>query len=311
MRVLIWIGGGVFAALLLFLIALQIAIWRNGPAVLDQVDRLAGGSRGVERVASDQFGVHPAQKLMVYRSVQASERQPVVLFIHGGSWKNGDPDDYGFIGRSFASRGFIVVTAGYRLHPASRFPDMVDDAAAAIGWTHREIERHGGDPNRIVLMGHSAGAYNAVQAVLDRQWLAAEEVPEKAIIAVIGIAGPYDFYPFDSESTRDSFGEADAPRATQPINFARGDAPPLLLLTGGKDTTVKPRNSNALAAAIQGQGGAAEIEIFPAMNHTDPLVSLAHPWLGRRGVMRRIEQFMAQQLNKAGQASLAVQAEKR
>ncbi|MED5205614.1 MAG: alpha/beta hydrolase, partial [Pseudomonadota bacterium] len=86
---------------------LWLAVRNNGPAVLDALDRVTGGARGVELVAKARYGTHPAQKLRIYRpdGYDDSQPLPVLLFVHGGSWNWGDPDDYNFIARAFAPAG--------------------------------------------------------------------------------------------------------------------------------------------------------------------------------------------------------------
>lgn len=296
-------------------IALQLAIARDGAAVLAAIDRLAGGERDVAMLEQAQFGEDPAQRLGVWRKRGLHSPMPVMVFIHGGSWSSGNPDSYGFVARNFAERGFLTVIAGYRLYPQVKYPAMLEDAAAAVAWARRNAERLGGDPDRIWIMGHSAGAYNAVSIVLDPRWLETEGVPGRAIAGAIGLAGPYDFHPFDKESTRNSFGDAADPAATQPINHVRRDAPPILLLAGEADTTVKPRNTRALATAIDDAGGTIESDIYSGMDHGDPLVALARPWLDRRPVMERILAFTNDHRHDtqhdAAASSLAVQAKSR
>ncbi|XUU61464.1 alpha/beta hydrolase [Erythrobacter sp. HA6-11] len=292
---MIWI----LAALAVFgvaaFIALQVAIARNGPAVLDTVDRLTAGQNGTERLATVSYGSHPAQKLVVLREkgIASEAALPVLIFKHGGSWKDGDPEDYGFVGRSFAPHGFITVLAGYRLGEDGRFPAMLEDGAESLGWVHANIAKLGGDPDRIFLMGHSAGAYNVSMLALDPRWLENRSVPHSAIKGVIGLAGPYDFYPFDSDSTRATFGSFDNPEATQPINFAADPAPPFLLIHGEQDTTVKPRNSRALAEQLQQADIAVELVTFSEMDHTAPLLHLASPWRRTPDLHEKVRQFLA------------------
>ena len=154
---------------------LWLAVRNNGPAVLDTLDRVTGGARGVELVAKARYGTHPAQKLRIYRpdGYDDSQPLPVLLFVHGGSWSWGDPDDYNFVARAFAPAGFVVVLAGYRLGEDGRYPAMLEDTAAAIVETARLAPEFGGDSARIVLAGHSAGAYDVVQVALEERWLAA------------------------------------------------------------------------------------------------------------------------------------------
>lgn len=283
---------------------LQYAIARNGPAVVDVVDKVTGSERGVAVVERARYGDDPHQTVAIHRETAVQGPLPVILFVHGGSWNSGSPDDYGFIARALAPEGFVVVLAGYRLHPKVHFPAMLEDTAAAVAWTRSNIARHGGDPDRIVLMGHSAGAYNVIMTALDRQWLGREGVPDNMISGAIGLAGPYDFYPFDSDSTRASFGEAPDPERTQPINYVRADAPPLLLLTGEADTTVKPRNTRALAQAIGAAGGSARTGFYPGMDHADILLALACPWRRDRAVLDQVVTF-------AREPSVPVQEEMR
>lgn len=273
-------------------IGLRLAIAQNGPAVLDLIDRIAGPSTGVERSEAISFGPHPAQKLAVFRnSANINVGLPVLVFIHGGSWASGDPEDYGFIGRGFASEGFVTVNAGYRLGEAGRFPAMLEDGAAALQWVRANIARYGGDPDRIVLAGHSAGAYNAAMLALDRKWLVDRGVPAEAIKGVVGLAGPYDFYPFDTASTQAAFGNASDPQVTQPVNHMATGAPPFLLIHGEEDTTVKPRNSRALAEHLAKRRVETSLYEIPDFDHSAPLLHLASPWRRNPQVRDAVLQF--------------------
>jgi acetyl esterase/lipase len=308
----VWWGLGIaLGALVLGGAALQVAIMRNGPAVLDALDRIAGGARGAEPKALASTGADAARKVVVWGPAEAAQGpRPVLLFVHGGSWRSGDPEDYGFVARTFVAEGFVVVLAGYRLVPGGEYPAMVEDTAAAVRWTHENIARYGGDPDRIVLAGHSAGAYNVAMVALERRWLAEAGVPERAIAGVIGLAGPYDFYPFDSDSSKAAFGASPDPEATQPVNHVRGDAPPFLLVHGTQDTLVKPRNSRELARRIEAAGGMAGTLFLEGANHNDPLLALAAPWRSRREVADAIARF-AREAVAGRPLSVSVQAETR
>ena len=258
--------------------AVLIAINRNGPAVLDAVDRISGGKTAVQLLHQQSLGDDKRQKLLVYGDPSASKALPVLIFIHGGSWRNGDPDDYGFIARNIAPEGFVVVLGGYRLRDNGRYPAMLQDTAAVTAWVHENIANYGGDPDRILLSGHSAGAYNVAQVALEERWLTEAGVPRAAIRGVVGLAGPYDFYPYDSDSTRAAFGSVGVGAESQPVNHVRSDAPPMLLVHGEQDTLVKPRNTRALAAALEEGGADVQTLFMPAMTHNDPLLALASPW---------------------------------
>ena len=289
-----WMLGGFVVVAAGAAILLQVAIARDGPAVLSTIDRISGGDGNAQRKAVVSLGDHPQQKLVVWGPEAGEEislRRPVIVFVHGGSWRSGDPASYDFIARAFVPKGFVVVLGGYRLGEAGQYPAMLEDTASVIGWTHREIARHGGDPENIVIAGHSAGAYNVVMAALEERWLAAEGLTPGEIAGVIGLAGPYDFLPLDSDSTRAAFGEADDLEATQPIAHVRADAPPKLLIHGERDTLVKPRNTSALASLIEQAGGKVGVRLYAEMEHNDPLISLASPWRDRRDVADLIANF--------------------
>ena len=132
-----------------------------------------------------------------------------------------------------------------------------------------------------MLAGHSAGAYDVVQVALEERWLAASGLQPAG---VIGLSGPYDFYPFDKPSSEAAFGSVGAGAESQPINHARADAPPMLLIHGEDDALVKPRNSRALAAALGDAGAPVETKFYPGFDHNAPLISLASPWRRSRDV---------------------------
>ncbi len=246
------------------------------PAVM--VTWLLGGCSGAEllnaiapgagiAVTTDlAYGEGPRRKLDIYRPDRLNA--PVVIFIYGGSWKSGDRSMYRFVGGAFASRGFVVVVPDYRIYPDVAYPAFIDDAAAAVAWTKANIAEYGGDPRRIFLVGHSAGAHIAAMLTLDKAFLAHVGMdPDRDIVGMIGLAGPYDFLPLNDPVLETIFAPAGDLTKTQPIEYARSGAPPMLLLTGEGDTTVYPRNSRRLAEAIQGKGGQATLKVYSGVGH--------------------------------------------
>ncbi|MEM7689445.1 MAG: alpha/beta hydrolase [Pseudomonadota bacterium] len=298
MRIFLWALAALVILVVVGGVAVQFAISRNGPAVLNAVDRLTGGSRGTTVLARVSTGDHPSQKVIIWgpegRAADA-EPLPVLLFSHGGSWRSGDPEDYGFLARAFVPEGFVVALAGYRLVKEGAkdgvYPAMLEDTASAIAETRKVAAQYGGDPDRIMVMGHSAGAYNVVMAALEREWLAESGDSADALRGVVAMSGPYDFFPFDSESTIAAFGPAGDPEATQTFNHVRGDAPPILLIHGEKDTLVRPRNSRGLAKLVEAAGGSATLTLYAEMDHNAPLISLASPWRSNRDVVQTISAF--------------------
>lgn len=117
---------------------------------------------GTYRASNDiAYATGPRQKLDIYRPAVSKEPAPVIVFYYGGNWNSGDRADYRFVGEALASRGLVAVLPDYRLYPAVRFPEFLNDSAQAVRWTFDHVADYGGDPRRVFLMGHSAGGYIA------------------------------------------------------------------------------------------------------------------------------------------------------
>ena len=250
--------------------------------VLNSLDR-ASGARGTERAAEAvAFGDH-GQALDIWGPAESGNGlRPVVVFIYGGGWAMGRREEYGFAGRAFASRGYITVVPDYR---KPLFEDFMTDGAQAVAWTRANIARYGGDPDRIALAGHSAGAHISALLALDPRWLAAAGAPTGTVKAVVGLAGPYDFLPFTSPRADVAMGHVADKQTTQPITYARADAPPMLLATGSADTVVKPRNSVALGRALEGLGAPVTVREYPGMSHEGIVMALSRPFGGKGPVL--------------------------
>lgn len=236
--------------------------------------RPGGLTEGARDIA---YGPHPRQRMDIYTPQGAGDApKPVVVFIYGGSWANGAKETYSFVGEALSARGFVTVIADYRLVPEVRFPVFIEDGALALRFVRDNIARFGGAPQDLHLMGHSAGAYNAMMLTLDRRYLAAVGMRAGDIRSTVGLSGPYDFLPFDIDVTKEAFGNARDPAQTQPINFASRDAPPIFLATGSADTTVLPRNSERLALALRKAGARSiSLKIYQGLGHASTATALS------------------------------------
>ena len=240
----------------------------------------------------EAYGAGARQRLDVYAPRSASGEAPVAVFFYGGSWDSGRRQDYNWVGRALASRGFVTVVADYRLYPEVRYPGFLDDGAQAVRWASQNAQRFGGDPGRIVLVGHSAGAYNAVMLGLDGRYLRSAGVDPKAVKALAGLSGPYDFLPIRSEITERVFGgTADLP-STQPLAFVRPDSPPAFLATGDADDTVWPKNTIALANKLREAGVPVEERHYPGVDHVRMVLALSRPLRGRAPVLDEMTGFL-------------------
>jgi acetyl esterase/lipase len=282
--------------LLLFFGGGAKAVVAGGAKSLDMADKLLGSGDGARLLLAGQpYGNGPRQTLDIWAPdhVQQGDRLPVIVFFYGGGWNSGERASYGFVGRALAQKGFVVVIPDYRLTPKAHWPDFLEDSAAAVAWTHRYIDGLAGDPDRIALMGHSAGAYNAVMLALDPTWLRAAKSDPAILRGVAGLAGPYDFLPMEKGGLAEkAMGKVKPAEKTQPIAYARGDAPPLWLASGDEDATVRPRNSQNLAAAIEKAGGSATLRLYPGIGHTGIVMALSAPFRSRGPVLDEASDFL-------------------
>ena len=268
----------------------------GGAKSLNLGDRLLGDSDGATlQVAGQPYGSGARNKLNIWvpTGTKKTDKLPVVVFLYGGGWYSGARDDYGFAGRAFAKQGFIVVIPDYRIVPEGHWPDFLQDSAAAVAWTDAHIANYGGDPDRIALSGHSAGAYNAMMLALDPKWMRAAGSDASVIRGVAALAGPYDFHPFEKGGRADvAMGDIRPVEQTQPITFVRADAPPLWLGHGTADTVVRVRNSQRLAAAMQKVGGSATLREYDGLSHNDLVMALTKPLAYKGPILPEMTDFL-------------------
>ncbi len=278
-----WIFG-----LLVLCIAVGIGLFFYSPALLvDTVDRIASRAdvtKLADGIAFDKNG----NKLDIWATAETSKTpRPVLVFFYGGGWANGTRTEYSYAARPFVEAGYIVVLPDYRKVPQVRFPGFVEDSAAAVKWVQANIGKYGGDPARVSVAGHSAGAYNALMLALDPQWLG-----DKPVTAAISLAGAADFYPFTSKRAINAMGEFPDPLATQPITFVRKGAPPILLIHGTDDTVVRIRNSNSLYAKQKAAGGDITLRPQQGGSHNDLVLALGTLFRGRYPVVAESVKFL-------------------
>ena len=215
------------------------------------------------------------------------------MFFYGGSWNSGERAQYGFVGAALASRGLLTLVADYRLYPEVRFPDFLADSAQALAWGLTHAAEQGGNPQRVFVMGHSAGAYNAAMLALDGRWLAATGHTPGELAGFIGLAGPYDFLPMTNRDAQPVFFHPDYPPGTQPMAFASAAAPRSFLAAGSTDSLVNPRTEHGgLGGAAVGCGRAGQSAPLRARQPCDadrrfrPAAALAGAGAGRCGQLR-------------------------
>jgi acetyl esterase/lipase len=259
---------------------------------------------GYRRIADLAYGTLPRQRLDLYLPAEtgkgAPPSPPLVVFIHGGNWREGSRKTYPFLAQALTSRGIAVAVPDYRLYPEVRWPAFLQDNALAVAWLGGEAGRAAGaPPGPPFVMGHSAGAYNAAALALDPRWLDATGLPggRNGLAGCIGLAGPFDWTPQEA-ALADTFAPAPGGRLdAAPSDAALANAPPVLLLHGAADGTVSPRHSVHLAERLRAAGGAPELHLYPGLGHIGIIAAFAAPlrWLGlqRAPVLEDVAAFVA------------------
>ena len=155
---------------------------------------------------------------------------PTVVWFHGGGLKAGNRK----VPEELREKGIAVVAVNYRLHPKVKSPAYIEDAAAAVAWTFRNIEKYGGSSKRIYVSGHSAGGYLTSMVGLDKRWLATHKIDPNAIAGLIPYSG-HTITHFTVRKERGIDGKQPILDDMAPLFHVRKDAPPLLLITGDRE----------------------------------------------------------------------------
>jgi acetyl esterase/lipase len=220
----------------------------------------------------------PEQQLSldIYRpAMEPGTTVPVAVFFYGGAWQRGSRTQYRFVGQRLAQHGILAIVADYRTWPQAGFPAFMDDAAMAVKWTRDNVKRWGGDPQRIFLAGHSAGAQIAALLATDDRYLARHDLEPRLLAGAVGLSGPYDFA--INGKLREVFGDPAQWPAAQPVNFVDGDEPPFLLVHGQRDRVVESVDSVQFADRLEANGIDVTLKLLPEGSHSAPLLAFYDP----------------------------------
>ncbi|MBP0491888.1 alpha/beta hydrolase [Pararoseomonas indoligenes] len=270
---------------LLLAAALPVA----GCSALDLANNLTPGG-GTALQAGIPYGPGERGRYDLYTPEGAGPEAPLIVFFYGGGWTSGSRGDYGFVARPLASLGALVAVPDYRLFPETRWPGFVEDGAAAV----KAALLGPGAGRRVILMGHSAGAFIALALALDPRWLGPAR---DGLAGAIGLAGPYEFGPEDDPKGIFAAAPNARARATPEPPELMAGAPPLLLLQGEADETVRPAQATRLSALARAQGITVEAHLYPGLGHIGIVAALASPvrTLGLEGapVLKDVGQWLA------------------
>lgn len=227
------------------------------------------------RVARDiSFGDDPRQKLDIYAPKSGGKNLPVLVFFYGGGWNSGSKADYAWMGHSLAALGYLIIIPDYRLVPQVLYPAFLEDNTLAVKYIMAHAAAYGGDVHRLGVIGHSAGGYAAAMMALDPRYLG-EPSP---LQICVGIAGPYDFYPFDVPASKDAFAQWPRPEETQPIYYSRKLETKFLLMQSRADTVVGVHNAVNLDARLKAAGTDVTLRLYDGLSHQDTAAVFSVPF---------------------------------
>ncbi len=269
------------------------AILTGGCTSLDVLNAVSHPPHG--QPVTIVYGESARQRLDLYSGAVAGQGRPVVVFFYGGAWASGSRKDYGFIARTFNDMGYVVAIPDYRLTPETVYPGFLHDSAAAVRALLPRVQEFGGDPHRIILAGHSAGAYNAIMLAVDSRWLG--EGDRQRIRGVIGLSSPVNFLPIQMPEARVAFSWPNTPQDTQPVMHVSPTSPPMLLLTAKRDPLVDPEiNSATMAQRLRAAGVYVSLEVFEGplgiINHSNIVATLSSRLSFLAPSIERAKEFM-------------------
>jgi acetyl esterase/lipase len=213
--------------------------------------------------------------LDVFRPHGSSSPAPTLVFFYGGAWKRGNREQYRFVGHRLAEHGVLAIVADYRTWPRAGFPAFMEDAADAVAWARVHAGEYGGDPQRLFVAGHSAGAQIAGLLGTDAHYLAGRGIKAGQLSGVIGLSGPYDFKVGPTYAS--IFGAPSQWPKAQVVNFVDGDEPPFLLVHGDADRTVEVHDSVELAGKLRDARVPVTLLLLPGAGHMAPMTGLYAP----------------------------------
>jgi acetyl esterase/lipase len=210
---------------------------------------------------------------------------PVVFLAFGGAFRNGEKSRQALLARTLAREGLGVVAINYRTTDGSPqqvvHPGHVTDVARAFAWTYRHIAEYGGDPNRIILLGHSSGGMLVSLLAMDRRYLAAQGLSPEVVRGVIGVsAGVYDERRLLTDINgpfEDVFGDLEQSWEASPLRYVDGSQPPFLVLYASNDNPGFAEDSTVFYQALVNAGSQAELQMIPGRNHQMIIGDAARP----------------------------------
>lgn len=231
---------------------------------------------------------HKRQVLDIY-SPTKRQNAPVLFFVHGGGWTEGDKAMYGHIGRYFSNNGYCTVVINHRQSPEVKHPEHTLDAAKAFVWTREHIASYGGNADHISLMGHSSGGHITALLASDPTYLKKYGHSPKEIHSLVGISGVYSINLMVTLSGYAHVFNRKDHESASPINYS--PACPVLLIHGEKDYVSMPRQTASFRDKIIRSGGSCEVFVAEGETHESIIVNACK---SEKPFVKKITDFLAQ-----------------
>ena len=240
------------------------------------------------------YGLKARNRLDLYRTKNPKKQKPLIVFVHGGSWQHGNKRDYLFIGETFAREGFDVAVINYQLAPENIFPAFVDDLAQAIHYLNQNKVKLNISTDNMILMGHSAGAFNVMSVVYSAQ---SQNFKYKdQIKAIVGLAGPYHFDYKDDPLSEHAFDPKTSYQQVMPYYFIEPNQIKHYLLVAEQDQVVERKNALDLDIALRQKGNHSHIAVIPKTGHITIVATLAslmsHYFKTKRTILHFLEEAL-------------------
>ncbi|MBT5570496.1 MAG: alpha/beta hydrolase [Alphaproteobacteria bacterium] len=240
----------------------QEAFSEIGAKYHQHVQELSAGIKG----QSFAYGDDPYQEVAVFPA--QAPNGVVLAFLHGGGWTNGYKEWMAFMAPPLNAVGVTFVSVGYRLAPQVYWPNGVQDAAAALRWIHDNIAEYGGDPERILVGGHSAGGHYAMWLAVRDDWQSALELPLDIVKGALPVSGVYDFTEGNGMPGRPRFlGDNEANDLDASPMFTLQKMPPVLMSWGEKDFPHLITQGERMEAIYREHGGHTETLVLVDCDH--------------------------------------------